>query len=50
MKSPLETEGVFVRLDALVTSEIILMLENECAVNPHDDKLKEKNKNIKCTQ
>ena len=42
LKSPLETEGVFVRIDATVTREIIDMLEHECMKDPQNIKLKEK--------
>ena len=36
LKSPLDIEGVFVRLDATVTAEIILMLKNECVEHLQD--------------
>jgi hypothetical protein len=42
LKSPLDIEGVFVRLDATVTAEIILMLKNECVEHLQDKERKEK--------
>ena len=36
LKSPLHTPGVFVRIDAMVTAEILDMLSNECLLEPNN--------------